>query len=121
MGHSYSGVGGFGDFTVTVTNPSGNIVRFTLSDSTNKVTQIRLVQAILRDAIVQWLATNRAALDTNGDTAVVGPTEYYPGDGFAAFTYVYGSKYAQVTLSDIADVDVSETLTVSIPYADITG
>ncbi len=120
MAHAYTDVGGFGDFSVVLSNPSSTIVRFTLSDSANRVTQIRIVQAILRDAIIQWLADNPTAVNEAG-AAVAGPTENYPGDGFADFTWNYGSKYGQVTLDTIYGIDVSGTITVGVPYADVTG
>ncbi len=119
MAHTYAAVGGFGDFTVTVTNPSGNIVRFTLSDSANKVTQIRLIQAILRAAVTQWLALHPTAEADNGGT--LAPESRFPGDGYSALVYNYGSKYCQVTLSTLYGITPAATLTVSIPYADVTG
>lgn len=119
MAHNYTDVGGFGNFSVVVSNPSGNIVRFSLSDSANRVTQIRMVQAILKDAIEQWLTANRAALDANGDTAITGADTRYPGDGFPNFVWNYGGKYGQITVSDLYGLDVSETYTCDIPYGDI--
>ena len=119
MAHSYADVGGFGDFTVTATNPSSTIVRFTLSDAANRVTQIRLIQAILRDAVTQWLALNPTAVAANGGS--LAPEARYPGDGYAGLVYNYGSKYCQVTLDTLYGIDATETLTVAIPYADVTG
>lgn len=119
MAHAYTDIGGLGDFEVEVSNPSGTIVRFTLSDDINRITSIRLVRALICKAITDWLADNRDNLDGNGDTAVLGATDYHPGNGFAAFTWNFGSKYAQVTLTAITYVTVSDTITVSIPYGDV--
>ncbi len=119
MAHTYAEVGGFGDFTVTVTNPSSTIVRFTLSDTANRITQIRLIQAILRAAVTQWLALHPTAVASNGGTLI--PTSNFPGDGYSALAYHYGSKYCQVTLSTLYGITPAATLTVSVPYADVTG
>jgi len=119
MGQSYTDVGGFGDFDVEVSNPSGTIVRFTLQDDANRVTQIRLIQAILKDAIQQFLDDNRATLDDNGDAAVTGEDTRYPGDGFPNFTWVYGSKYGQIELTSVYGLDVEDTIVCGIPYLDI--
>ncbi len=119
MGHSYTGVGGIGDFDVEVTNPDGNIVRFTLEDDANKLTQIRLIQAVLKDAIQQWITENRAALDAAGDSSVVGADTRYPGDGFEHFVWNYGGKYGQITLTDTYGITLEDTITCSIPFGDV--
>jgi hypothetical protein len=82
------------------------------------VTQIRLVQAILRDAITQWLASNPTAANANS-VVVAGAETRYPGDGFPDFSWVYGSKYGQVTLGTKYGITVTGTITVSIPYGDV--
>lgn len=120
MANSYADIGGMGDFTVTKSNPSGTIVRFTLSDAINRVTQIRLVQAILRDAINQWIAANPTAVNEAGET-IAGEEVRFPGDGYPDFTWNYGSKYAQLTLDDVSGISVTGDITVSIPYANVTG
>lgn len=119
MGHSYTGVGGLGNFTVTKTNPSGNIVRFTVTDSANLLTSPKMIRSVLNDAIQQWIDAERADLDSNGDTTVLGAADRYDGDGFAAFNYVYESKYAQVTLTSLTSISSTGTLTAAIPYADV--
>ena len=117
MGHSYTGVGGLGDFTVTKSNPSGNIVRFTISDTANKLTETRLIRGVVCDAIQQWIDAERTDLDTNGDADVKGAATE-SGDGFAKFNFVFGSKYAQVDLTALTNISSSGDLTASIPYAD---
>jgi len=119
MGHSYALVGGLGDFTVTKSNPSGTIVRFTVTDSCYKLTSTKMIRAVLCDAIQQWIDLERADLDSNGDTTVKGAEEHPGvGDGFGAFDFVFGSKYAQVELTATTSISTSGTLTASIPYAD---
>ena len=125
IGHSYVSAGGLGDFTVTVSNPSGTVVKFTLNDTGFKLTLPRVIQMVLRDAIDQWLATNRAALDAHGDSAVKGPLidvpptqNLFPGFGYARFDWNYGGKYAQVTLVTVAYVTVTGNITASVPYQD---
>jgi len=120
MGHTYSGVGGFGDFTVVKSNPSGNIVRFTITDASNRLTTVKLIRAVLCDAIDQWIALERADLDTNGDGTTKGSSEFVGvGDGFSDFDFNFGSKYAQVTLTALTSLSTSGNLTVTIPYADV--
>ena len=125
MGHSYVTAGGLGDFTVTVSNPSSTIVKFLLNDTGYKLTLPRVIQAVLRDAIDQWLATNRAALDAHSDADVKGPLidtpptqNLFPGFGYARFNWNYGGKYATVTLTTIAYVTTTGTITASVPYQD---
>ena len=119
MGHSYTGVGGFGDFTVTKSNPSGNIVRFTVTDSTNMLTTLRMLRAVLADAIDQWIADERTDLNTNGDDDVTGSDANRPGNGFDNFTWDKEGKYAEVTLTSLTNISSSGTITASIPYGDV--
>jgi len=120
MGHSYTAVGGLGAFTVTKSNPSGTIVRFTISDAAGKLTSAKMIRAVVCDAIQQWIDAERADLDTNGDTDVLGAEEHPGvGDGFGAFDFVFGSKYAQVELTSTSSISATGTLTVSIPFADV--
>lgn len=118
MGHAFVPDGGFGNFTVTKSNPSGNIVRFTVSDSIGQLTSAKQIRAVLCDAIDQWIAAERNDLNTNGDDDVLGSDERYIGEGFSAFTFNFGSKYAQVTLTSLSSISSSGTITVSKPYAD---
>jgi hypothetical protein len=120
MGHSYTGVGGLGDFTVTKSNPTGTTVRFTISDAANKLTTSKMLRAVVCDAIDQFITIERADLDTNGDTDVKGSGEYTGvGDGFSAFNFNYGSKYAEVELTALTNIVATGDLTASIPYADV--
>lgn len=120
MGHSYTGVGGLGDFTVTKSNPSGNKVRFTVTDTANKLTEPKMIRAVLNDAVQQWIDSERSDLNTNADDDVKGAEEYPgAGDGFSKFSYNYGSKYCEVTLTALTNISTSGSLTASIPYADV--
>ena len=107
------------NFTVVKSNPSGNIVRFTVTDSGNLLTETKMVRAVLNDAIQQWVDAERADLDSNLDTTVKGAEPYRPGDGFASFSYVYASKYAEVTLTALTSISASGNLTAAVPYADV--
>lgn len=121
MGQSYTGIeGGKGDFTVVKSNPSGNIVRFTVTDSANLLLTTKHIRMVVTDAIQQWIDLERADLDTNADTDVKG-SEQHPGigDGFGAFDFVFGSKYAQVTLTALTNISTTGNITVAIPYADV--
>jgi hypothetical protein len=110
----------YGDFTVTKSNPSGNIVRFTVTDTANLLTLSKQIRMVLNDAIQQWIDLERADLDTNGDSTVKGAEEFVGvGDGFSQFTYNFSGKWAQVTLTALTSISSSGTLTVSIPYADV--
>lgn len=121
MGHSYGEIeGGMGDFTVTKSNPSGNIVRFTITDTANLLTSAKMIRAVVNDAIQQWIDSERSDLDTNGDSDVKGSEEYDgTGDGFSQFDYTFGSLYAEVTLTALTSISTTGTLTASIPYADV--
>lgn len=119
MGHSYTAVGGLGDFTVAKSNPSGAIVRFTVSDAAGKLTSPKMIRSVLCDAITQWIALERADLNTNGDSDVVGATDNYPGDGFDQFSFNFESKYAEVTLTATTNISTTGNITASIPYADV--
>ena len=79
-----------------------------------------MIQAILRDAITQWIADNPTAVNAAG-AAIAGEETRYPGDGYPDFSWVYGSKYGQVTLDTIYGIDVDSTIVCDIPYANITG
>lgn len=110
----------YGDFTVTKSNPSGSIVRFTVADTTNLLTSTKMLRSVLNDAVQQWIDSERADLDTNGDTLVKGAEEYplNPGDGFSQFNYNADGGYAEVTLTATTNISTSGTITVSAPYND---
>lgn len=125
MGHSYTEVGGFGNFTVTPSVSSGKM-KFTLTDSGNLTTyKVKMIRAIIGDAIDQWLLTNAAQLVTNGVTVgnnsgddFGGSNEDRPsGDGFKNITWNYYGKYA-LTPSITTTSLTTTAITVSIPYAD---
>lgn len=108
-------------FTVVKSNPSGTIVRFTVTDAQDLLTTTKMIRAVLCDAIDQWIALERADLDTNGDTNVKGSNENgweRPGEGFSAFTFNYGSKYAEVELTSTSNISATGNLTAESPFAD---
>lgn len=117
MAHSYADVGGIVSFPVVVSNPSGNIVRFAITDTANRLTAIHQIKAVLCKAITTWLAAERADLDANGDSDIVGETAYRPGDGYDAFNWVFSDKKAEVTVTSKTNLNVSQTITASIPFA----
>lgn len=109
------------DFVITKSNPSGNIVLFTLADPNLLLTYAKMVRGVLQDAIQQWIDAERADLDSNGDTDVTGgPTS--PGDeakgdiGFAAFDWDFENKTGTVTLTALTNISVSGDITASAPY-----
>lgn len=120
MGHAYTGVGGLGNFTVVKSNPSGNVVRFTITDSANLLTTTKMIRAVLADAMDQFIAAERADLDTNGDSAILGSADYPGcGDGFKNVDFVFASKYCDLTLSAKTNIAVTGNITVAIPYGDV--
>jgi len=111
------------DFTITKSNPSGNIVLFTLADPNLLLTYAKMIRGVLQDAIQQWITAERADLDSNGDTDVTGePTS--PGDkakgdiGFAKFEWDFENKTGQVTLTALTGISTSGDITASTPYVD---
>lgn len=117
MAHSYADAGGITSFTVTKSNPSGNIIRFVVSDPGNRLQGMNDIQMVLKDAIDQFIEEERDDLDTNGDTDVLGQTENYAGDGYARFTYVLDDKKAEVTLASKTNITTSGTYTCEAPFA----
>lgn len=117
--YSYAAVGGLANFTVTKSNPSGMKVRFTISDSANKLTSKKMIRSVLVDAINQWVAAERADLNANGDSAVAGSDTRWTGDGCASFDFNFYGKYAEVTLTALTSISSTGTLTVAIPYGDV--
>ena len=120
MGHSYAAAGGLADFTVVKSNPSGAIVRFTVTDSGNKLTTTKMLRSVMIDAIDQFIEAERTDLNTNGDTEVKG-SEDYPGvgDGFKDVAFNFGSKYAELTLTALTNIAATGNITVEIPYGDV--
>lgn len=116
MGHSYTQ---FTTFTVTKSNPSGTMVRFTVADPKAVLTTSKLIRMVLCDAIDQFIAAERADLNTNGDQEVKG-SEDYPGvgDGFKNVVFNFSGKYAELTLTALTNIAATGDITVSIPYAD---
>jgi len=109
-----------GDFTVVKSNPSGNIVRFTVTDTAYKLSTSKMIRMVIADAIDQFIVAERTDLDTNGDTEVKGSSDYEGvGDGFINVVWNFASKYAELTLSSLTNIAETGNITVSIPYADV--
>lgn len=106
-------------FTVTKSNPSTNKVRFTITDTGNLLTTSKMIRSVLCDAIQQWIDAERNDLNTNGDDDVTGADQQHAGDGFSAFDFKFGSKYAEVTLTAMTNISASGTITASAPFADV--
>ena len=122
IGHTYSGIGGLANFTVTKSNPSGNIVRFAITDTNNKLTTTKMIAAVLRDAIDQFIVVERADLNTNGDSQVKGFEDYDPrhaGDGYRNVVWDWSNKRAELTLTALTGIASTGTITVAIPYGDV--
>lgn len=120
--YAYTDIGGVGSFTVVKSNPADETVKFTITDTNNLLTRDKDVRAVLCDAIDQWITSERADLDTNGDSAVKGSDEYaasWIGQGFSQFTFNYSGKYATVDLTALTNISVSGNLTAAIPFADV--
>ena len=111
---------GMGDFTVAKSNPSGNIVRFTISTNTGFLTTKKMIRAILADAIQQWVTSERSDLDTNGDSDVKGAEEHPgTGDGFSQVDWDFANFRGDVTLTALTNISSSGNLTAAIAYADV--
>jgi len=127
MEYTYDNLGGLADFTVTQELVSGTTYKFTIVDPGKKVnTNVKLSRAILGDAIDQFIATNRAALNTNGDSDVKGSDDWpEPGNGFKNVTWKFGGAAnagpasATMELSATTSIDITGDITVSVPYADV--
>ena len=110
----------YGNFTVVKSNPSGTIVRFTITDTANLLYTSKMVRAVLGDAIDQFIAAERADLNSNGDQTVKGSDDYPGvGDGFLNVTWNLAGKYAELTLTALTNIAATGNITVSPPYADV--
>lgn len=109
-----------GDFTVTKTNPSGNIVRFAITDAANLLTTTKMIRAVLHDALEQFVVAERADLITNGDQLVVDKVEQpttHSGD--LPVAYDWPNKRCDLTLTALTSIAATGTITASKPYADV--
>jgi hypothetical protein len=120
MGQSDAEAGGIVDFVVAKSNPGGGtVVRFTLADPGVKLTTSKMIRSVLCDAIQQWIDSERSDLNTNGDAHVKGAEEFPGvGDGFSAFSFNFGDKLAEITLTSKSNISVAGNITASIPFAD---
>ena len=117
----------YGDFTVVKSQPAtdfsgatiSNIVRFTITDAANLLTQGKMIRSVLCDAIQQWIVAERADLDTNLDTTVLGE-DAHPGigDGFQNYDFKFEDKAAEVVLTALTSISSTGNITVERPYAD---
>lgn len=118
----------YGSFVVTKTQPATNfagatvarLVRFTITDTALLLTQGKMIRSVLCDAIDQWIAAERADLNTNGDSAVKGSAEFDGvGDGFSQFSFKFSDKAAEIQLTALTNISSTGTITVDRPYADV--
>tara|TARA_R110000765_G_scaffold398987_1_gene493491 strand:- start:11 stop:376 length:366 start_codon:yes stop_codon:yes gene_type:complete len=120
MGQSYP----IGDFTVTKSNPSGNIVRFTITDASNQLTTSKMQRAVQADALAQFITAESADLITNGDAALETQNNKGLHDATRShdspeIEFVYGSKYMDVTLTALTNIAATGAITASIAYGDV--
>jgi hypothetical protein len=120
MGHSYP----IGDFTVTKSNPSGNIVRFTITDASSQLTTSKMQRAVFADALAQFITAESADLITNGDAALETQNNKALHDATRShdspeIEFVYNSKYMDVTLTALTNIAETGTITASIAYGDV--
>jgi len=108
-------------FTVTASNPSGTILRLTITDTGYALTTSKMIRSVLCDAIEQFVTAESADLTTNGDSDVVSgvATTGRPGDGFGPWDFNYRGKYAQVELTATTNIDTSATYTATKAWADV--
>ena len=120
MGHSYP----IGDFTVTKTNPSASIVRFTITDASNQLTTSKMQRAVFADALAQFITAESADLITNGDAGLETNNNKALHDSTRSLdspdvSFVYDSKYMDVTLTALTNIAETGTITASIAYGDV--
>lgn len=111
-----------GDWTVVKSNPSGNIVRFTITDAANLLTTTKMIRAVLWDALGQFITAESGDLSTNGDGSL--ETEYnkFHGDPSKSVTqaeFDFDAKVMDVTLTALTNIAATGNITVSVPYADV--
>jgi len=121
MGHSLA----ISTFTVTKSNPSGNIVRFTITDTANILTTQKMIRSVILDAIYQFVVAERADMITNGDQSIVDQLEAMQdgaGDRVAictALAWTYASKLGNLTLTDLTNIAETGTITATAPFEDV--
>lgn len=103
-------------------------VLFTVADPKTLLTSMKMLRAVLGDAIDQWLSTNAAQLVTNsvsiGNDANIDDfggsdlSKHAVGDGFLKITWDKNDKTGQ-TPSIVTTSLTTDDITVSKPYADV--
>jgi len=115
------------DFTVTPSLPGAAKALFTVADPKGLLTSMKMLRAVLGDAIDQWLATNAAQLVTNGVAVGNDPAIHDfggsnannpPGDGFLNMDWDKVDKTAQTPAITTTSLTTT-AITVSVPYADV--
>lgn len=108
-------------FTVTKSNPSGNIVRFAITDSANILTSSKMIRAVLMDALEQYIAAESADLITNGDAAVETNFNKAGDDvtrSIPGLEFDFTNKRANLTLTALTSLSTSGTITATAPFVD---
>jgi len=127
VGHNFADKeASWGTFVVTPSVNAGAIL-FTLTDTAVLVTNMKMLRAIIGDAIDQWLATNAAQLVTNSvsvgndpNTDDIGGSNGNrpPGDGFYGFVWDKSTKTARspaITTTSLTTAAIN----AAKPYADV--
>jgi len=112
------------DFTVTKSNPSGSIVRFTITDTTNLLSSTKMQRAVQFDALAQFITSEGDDLITNGDPDLQTNMYKTAGEATRSFTdpaiaFDFDNKRMDVTLTATTNISTSGTITASAPYEDV--
>lgn len=106
-------------FTVVKSNPSGNLVRFTVTDTHNILTMTHQIRAVIFDAIEQFIAAETADLITNGDGAIQTNFEKAVSDKVRTITQLTWSienKYATLALTALTNIAATGNITATAPF-----
>lgn len=107
-------------FTVVPTT-SGTSMVFTITDTGNLLTTTKMIRAVIRDALEQWVSTNRAQLITNGDESFVEHFEKSDQDDskiLDILSFVYSTKVATLATTATTSLTTSD-LTATAPFEDV--
>jgi hypothetical protein len=115
-------------FTVTPSLPGGTHVLFTVADPQTLLTSMKMLRAVLGDAIDQHIATNAAQLVTNSVSIGNDPNvddyggsnlgKHASGDGFLNINWDKVDKTATTPAITTTSL-TTDAITVSVPYADV--
>ena len=106
-------------FPVVKSNPSGNIVRFTITDASNLLTKTKMMRAVLMDALDQFITAESADLSTNGDGEIETNFDKNPGDSTRTIdklTFDVSGKIAELALTALTNIASTGTITATSPF-----